>query len=86
MSDAQSAKLADDLEQPEIRKCDSWKHQLRGYHFALPLRAACLYMGMGSGKSKIAVDLIMNWGHRRVLTSHRRAHNGRVRDGSRREP
>lgn len=64
---AQAAKTADDLPQPEIRKTDMWKHQLRAYHFAKPLGAACLYMGMGSGKSRCVVDLVINRDHRRVL-------------------
>lgn len=64
---AQAAKEADDLPQPELRKNDMWKHQLRAYHFAYPLKAACLYMGMGSGKSKVVVDLAINRDHRRVL-------------------
>ena len=67
MEAAQAAKTADDLPQPEIRKTDMWKHQLRAYHFALPLNAACLYIGMGGGKSKIVVDIVINRDHRRVL-------------------
>ena len=71
---AQAAKTADDLPQPEIRKTDMWKHQLRAYHFAKPLGAACLYMGMGSEKSRCVVDLVINRDHRRVLIEIGRAH------------
>jgi len=64
---ADSFKQQDDLPQPEIRRNDSWKHQLQAYHFAANLPAAMLYMAMGTGKSKVAVDLIINRGHKRVL-------------------
>lgn len=54
---------AEDLEQPEVRKTDAWRHQLRAYHFARDLKAAALFMEMGTGKSKVIIDLIQNRGH-----------------------
>lgn len=48
----------EDLPQPEIRKTDAWLHQLRGFHFARSIPACMLAMDMGTGKSKVAIDLI----------------------------
>jgi SNF2 family DNA or RNA helicase len=64
---AEIFKNQDDLPQPECRKNDSWKHQLAAYWFANNLQAAMFYMGMGTGKSKVTVDLIINKGYQRVL-------------------
>lgn len=50
------------LPQPALRTADSWRHQLEAYHFAYPQRATFLEMGMGSGKSKVNVDLTVNQG------------------------
>lgn len=55
-----AATLRSDLPQPELRKLDGWQHQLRAYHFANELPAAELACAMGTGKSKVAVDLIQN--------------------------
>lgn len=53
-----------ELSQPSIRKTDGWKHQLRAYWFALyRLQAqggAMLALDMGTGKSKVTIDLINN--------------------------
>ena len=67
MREAQKFKDAESLPQPEINKLPMWRHQLRGYHFALPMRAVLLDMHMGTGKSKVAVELVINRNHRRVL-------------------
>lgn len=53
------------LPQPRVRKNDSWTHQLDAYH---AIRTAMdsgkhgllVPLGMGSGKSKVAVDLVCN--------------------------
>jgi SNF2 family DNA or RNA helicase len=45
----------------------SWVHQKRAFQFAKNLPAVGLFMEMGSGKTKVAVDLITNRGHKRVL-------------------
>ncbi|HUT88723.1 MAG TPA: DEAD/DEAH box helicase [Thermoguttaceae bacterium] len=56
------------LPQPEIRKTDGWHHQVTAYHFANAQHEATLLgMWMGTGKSKVAIDLVVNWGCRRVL-------------------
>lgn len=61
--------LADDLpgKQPKVRRTDAWSHQAAAYWYAHPLDAAMLAMDMGTGKSKVAVDLIVNWGCQTVL-------------------
>lgn len=46
-----------------------WRHQLAAYHFASNLSACLLYLGMGTGKTRIALDLIQGRGHRRVLVA-----------------
>lgn len=45
----------------------SWVHQKRAFQFAKNLPAVGLFMEMGSGKTKVAVDLITNRGHKRTL-------------------
>ena len=47
------------LDQPPIRNLDSWSHQLEGYHRCTN-RHFMLGMDMGTGKSKIVVDIIAN--------------------------
>lgn len=65
---ASSAVEPGDLPQPERRVFDQWHHQLRGYHFARRRNwRAGLAMGMGTGKSKVAIDAIVNANARRVL-------------------
>lgn len=44
-----------------------WYHQRRAFWFAYPLDAAMLAITMGGGKTKIAIDLMMNWKSRQVL-------------------
>lgn len=46
-----------------------WRHQLAAYHFAQHLSACLLYLGMGTGKTRIALDLIQGRGDRRVLVA-----------------
>ncbi len=57
-------KESDSLEQPPIRKTDAWGHQKCGYHFATSITSrgggAMLAMDMGTGKSKVAIDVISN--------------------------
>ncbi len=43
-----------------LTKTAPWGHQLRAYNFSLALPGAALLMDMGTGKSKVAVDLICN--------------------------
>ncbi|MEI8258970.1 MAG: response regulator, partial [Deltaproteobacteria bacterium] len=48
-------------------KTKAWRHQLQAYWFAHDKPAAMLAMGMGTGKSKVVVDLIVNSEARTVL-------------------
>lgn len=48
--------------QPAIRHKDSWSHQCLGYWKAYNAYCTLLGMEMGTGKSKVAVDLVVNWG------------------------
>lgn len=57
-----------ELIQPAIRVMDKWQHQLRGYHFAKRRKwRAGLAMGMGTGKSAVAIDALVNTDARRSL-------------------
>lgn len=60
VSAAANCKDAEDLPQPKITKLPAWQHQLQAYHFVSNLPSAMLYMGMGTGKSKVAIDTIIN--------------------------
>ena len=53
--------------QPPLRATDAWQHQIEAYWFAIALDSAMLAMDMGTGKSKVAVDLSVNWGCSSVL-------------------
>jgi SNF2 family DNA or RNA helicase len=44
-----------------------WRHQEEAYKFAFPKRGAMLAMAMGTGKSKVAIDLAIGRGHKRIL-------------------
>lgn len=48
-------------------KTEAWGHQKQAFWFAFHKPAAALAMDMGTGKSKVAVDLCVNRNHRRVL-------------------
>ena len=48
------------LDQPEIRIFDAWRHQLEAYNFAKNLDAVMLNMDMGTGKTKVTIDVIQN--------------------------
>lgn len=66
--EADARKRADDDQLPEVpSRTTAWTHQARAYHFAKDLPAAMLAMDMGTGKSKVAVDLACASGARRVL-------------------
>lgn len=64
---AESARAATDLDQPAIRKTEAWTHQKQAYHFARNLPGAFMNMGVGTGKTKVAIDLIQNSPARQVL-------------------
>lgn len=55
-----SHKDSTDLPPVPVTKTDAWLHQLQAFWFAKPLPATCLAMDMGTGKTKVAVDLMTN--------------------------
>jgi SNF2 family DNA or RNA helicase len=50
-----------------ISQTQPWKHQSEAFRFAYLRQGAMLAMDMGTGKSKVVVDLVVNRCHRRVL-------------------
>lgn len=48
-------------------KTKPWKHQLQGLKYLYPRDFGALYTDMGSGKTKIMIDLIMSRGYKKVL-------------------
>lgn len=50
-----------------IFKTQPWSHQRDAFHFAVDRPATMLAMDMGTGKSKVVCDLIVNWGCKTVL-------------------
>ena len=60
-------KNADELEPIAVTAFPAWRHQLQAFHFARDLPAAMLAMDMGTGKSKVTIDLLTNNDARRVL-------------------
>ncbi len=63
----QALKDANDLPDVPISFTKAWKHQKQAFWFAKDLRAAMLAMSMGTGKSKVAVDLVVNRNHKQTL-------------------
>lgn len=53
--------------QPELRKCDSWRHQVGAYSFDSQRECSLWDMGMGTAKTKVAVDRIVNAGWKKTL-------------------
>lgn len=64
---ATAAKTATELPTIPVTRTSPWLHQAQAYHFAYPLHGAMLAMDMGTGKSKVVVDLVINRGHSRTL-------------------
>lgn len=62
-----AARHATDLPPVAITKRQPWTHQLQAYHFARGLPGALLAMHMGTGKTKVAIDLCQNRNSVRVL-------------------
>jgi SNF2 family DNA or RNA helicase len=50
-----------------VSKTPAWRHQRAAYERAYPLDAAMLAMAMGTGKTKVAVDLCVNWHCQTIL-------------------
>jgi len=53
--------------QPQIRKHDAWAHQAEAYAACLGRVASLLGLEMGCGKSKVAIDVVVNEGWSRIL-------------------
>lgn len=60
-------KERDDLPDVPICNLPAWNHQRQAFWFAKPQDAAVLDMEMGTGKSRVTVDLLQNNDARRVL-------------------
>jgi SNF2 family DNA or RNA helicase len=63
----QSRKTDSGLPDVPCSKTSAWNHQRQAFWFARDLPACMLALDMGCGKSKVAVDLIVNRGHKRIL-------------------
>lgn len=63
----QGLKTAQDLPDVVGSKTKAWKHQRQAFWFAEHMPAVYLNMDMGTGKTKVTVDLLAHRGHRRVL-------------------
>jgi SNF2 family DNA or RNA helicase len=55
------------MDQPERRVFDGWDHQVRSYHFVKERPAGGLFVAMGGGKTKIALDSAVNRDARKIL-------------------
>lgn len=66
-SAAQEIKVTDNLGEIPNTIRTPWLHQLRAFWFAKSLSGAFLAMDMGTGKTKVAVDLVMNDDDHKVL-------------------
>lgn len=64
---AASKRTASDLPDIPSTKHPAWLHQRQAFWFAKDMPAAMLAMDMGTGKSKVVVDLVINRDHRQVL-------------------
>lgn len=60
-------KIAVELPDVPSSKTSAWLHQRQAFWFARELKAAGLFLDMGTGKSKVTVDLIVDRGHQHTL-------------------
>jgi SNF2 family DNA or RNA helicase len=67
IAEAAAHKTMDALHPIPLTKTTPWPHQARAFHFAKDLQAVMLALDMGTGKSKVSVDLVVNMGWQRVL-------------------
>jgi SNF2 family DNA or RNA helicase len=65
--DAQSKKGAQELPAIPVSKTEAWLHQKQAFWFTKNMPAALLDMGMGTGKTKVVCDLVVNRGHMKTL-------------------
>lgn len=57
---ARACRVATELP-PVPSRTDAWQHQAQAFHWAVEQEAALLWLDMGTGKSKVAIDLINAW-------------------------
>ena len=67
LEEAQERKDADELPDVPVRRHSAWLHQRQAYWFAKDLPAVLLDMAMGTGKTKVAIDIAVNRGHKAIL-------------------
>lgn len=60
-------KYAEQLPPVPNEKLPSWLHQKQAFWYAYNMPATMLEMGMGTGKTKVIIDLVREWRCRRVL-------------------
>ena len=60
-------KYAEQLPPVPNEKQVSWLHQKQAFHYAFNMPASMLDMGMGTGKTKVVVDLVREWKCKRTL-------------------
>ena len=65
--EAQEIKNADDLPPIPKTKLNPWKHQLQTFWFSQNLNGSGLLFDMGAGKTKTAIDLLINSEDKKVL-------------------
>lgn len=65
--ESNARKYAEALPPVPNEKRESWLHQKQAFWFARNLSSAMLDMGMGTGKTKVVVDLLREWGAKRTL-------------------
>lgn len=53
--------------EPSVTVLPPWSHQKTAYSFARHKDACLLAMDMGTGKTKVAIDLAINWEAKRIL-------------------
>lgn len=53
--------------EPAVTMLPPWSHQNSAYSFARHKDACLLAMDMGTGKTKVAIDLAINWRAKRIL-------------------
>lgn len=59
-NDRSKIKDADNLPDIPLTKSEPWEHQKRAFHFAQGLPGVMLDCGMGTGKTKMTLDIISN--------------------------
>lgn len=66
-AEAQAHKTAETLANIPLENQPAWHHQKQCYWFSVQLLAVMIAADMGTGKSRMCIDLLVNRGHRLVL-------------------